>query len=70
MKIMFVCTANTCRSVMAEAIFKHIANENFEVFSSGIIAENGKKPSIMLLKFAIHMLSICPVAGQLTLRIQ
>ena len=45
MKIMFVCTANTCRSVMAEAIFKHIANENFEVFSSGIIAENGKKPS-------------------------
>lgn len=45
MKIMFVCTSNTCRSAMAEAIFKQMVGEDIEVYSSGIIAENGKKPS-------------------------
>ena len=45
MKIMFVCTANTCRSAMAEAIFKQMTDGNVEVYSSGIFAENGRHAS-------------------------
>ena len=45
MKIMFVCTANTCRSAMAEAIFKKMAGEDIEVYSSGVVAKNGQHPS-------------------------
>lgn len=45
MKIMFVCYANTSRSAMAEAIFKNMAGEGFEVCSSGIMAKDGRKPS-------------------------
>ena len=45
MNIMFVCTGNTCRSAMAEALFKDlIKNEgikDIKVFSCGIYAENG-----------------------------
>lgn len=44
-KIMFVCYANTCRSAMAEAIFKQMVEGKMEVYSSGIKAKNGKKPS-------------------------
>ena len=45
MKIMFVCTGNTCRSAMAEAIFKQMVTDDIEVLSSGIMAENGRAPS-------------------------
>lgn len=42
-RILFVCTGNTCRSPMAEAIFKDIIaekgiEEEFEVYSAGIYA--------------------------------
>lgn len=45
-KILFVCSANTCRSPMAEAIFKNILKKNkqedsFIVLSKGINASNG-----------------------------
>ena len=50
MKIMFVCYANTCRSAMAEAIFKQMMGEDVEVYSSGIMAKNGKKPSETTVK--------------------
>ncbi|MFH1352400.1 MAG: low molecular weight protein arginine phosphatase [bacterium] len=36
-KILFVCTGNTCRSVMAAGIFKKLA-EDFTVTSAGIAA--------------------------------
>ena len=45
MKIMFVCTANTCRSAMAEAILKTMVEGDVEVYSCGVIAKNGKAPS-------------------------
>lgn len=39
MRILFVCTANICRSVMAEALLKHLLSSrrtSFEVDSAGI----------------------------------
>ena len=44
MKIMFVCTGNTCRSPMAEVIFRDIAPDD-EVCSAGISAISGQKAS-------------------------
>ena len=34
-RILFLCTANCCRSQMAEAILKHIAPEKFDALSAG-----------------------------------
>lgn len=44
MKIYFVCTGNTCRSPMAEAILKH-KKSTFEVKSAGIYALEGGRIS-------------------------
>lgn len=41
MNILFVCTGNTCRSPMAEAILKARNIENIEVQSAGIYAMDG-----------------------------
>lgn len=40
MKIYFVCTGNTCRSPMAEALFQAKNMEHIEVRSAGIYAMN------------------------------
>lgn len=40
-RILFVCTGNTCRSPMAEAILKNKNIDGVEVKSSGIFAING-----------------------------
>jgi len=47
-RILFVCTGNTCRSPMAEAIFNKIARERglaAEAFSRGIAAPVGEGAS-------------------------
>ncbi len=33
--VLFICTGNSCRSQMAEAILRHVAGEKFEVLSGG-----------------------------------
>ena len=43
-KILFVCTGNSCRSVMAEGLFKHMTADRageFSVSSAGISAVDG-----------------------------
>jgi arsenate reductase len=34
-KILFMCTANSCRSVLSEALFNHLAPSGFAAVSSG-----------------------------------
>lgn len=54
MKIMFVCTANTCRSAMAEAIFKQMVDD--EIYSCGTHAITGRHVSQ-------HTLDVCACHG-------
>ncbi|MDQ0654366.1 arsenate reductase ArsC [Pseudomonas cedrina] len=35
MKVLFMCTANSCRSILSEAVFNHLAPQGFEAVSSG-----------------------------------
>lgn len=46
MNILFVCTGNTCRSPMAEAILKARNIENIDVRSAGIYAVDGAEMSL------------------------
>lgn len=44
-RILFVCTGNTCRSPMAEAILKNKQLDGIEVKSAGIYAAGGDEAS-------------------------
>lgn len=43
--VLFVCTGNTCRSPIAEAILKAKSTDGIEVKSAGIFASNGTPAS-------------------------
>ncbi|MDH0302174.1 MULTISPECIES: arsenate reductase ArsC [unclassified Pseudomonas] len=35
MRVLFMCTANSCRSILSEALFNHMAPPGFEAVSAG-----------------------------------
>lgn len=35
MRILFMCTANSCRSILSEALFNHLAPPGFQAISAG-----------------------------------
>ncbi len=35
MQVLFMCTANSCRSILSEALFNHLAPTGFEAVSAG-----------------------------------
>ena len=35
MKVLFMCTHNSCRRILSEAVFNHLAPDGFEAVSSG-----------------------------------
>lgn len=35
MRILFMCTANSCRSILCEALFNHLAPQGYEAISAG-----------------------------------
>jgi len=35
MKILFLCTANSCRSILCEAVFNHLAPPGMQAYSAG-----------------------------------
>ncbi len=45
-RVLFVCTGNTCRSPMAEALLRHHGEGKFEVQSAGVFAYPGSDASI------------------------
>lgn len=58
MKLLFVCTGNTCRSCMAEAIAKNIAENrgiDIEISSAGIHAFAGDGASVNAVKVMEEM---------------
>lgn len=35
MRVLFMCTANSCRSILSEAMFNHLSPDGFEAVSAG-----------------------------------
>jgi arsenate reductase len=49
-RVLFLCTGNSARSQIAEALLRHLGGEEFEVFSAGI------KPKSEVNPFALEAL--------------
>ena len=49
MKVLFMCTANSCRSVLSEGLFNHLAPSGWHALSAGqtgrLRAYGGSRPT-------------------------
>lgn len=52
--VLFVCTGNTCRSPMAEALLKKMLHSKMEVASAGVQATPGLPASTMTLRVLVE----------------
>ncbi|MCK5845276.1 MAG: hypothetical protein KAG97_11255, partial [Victivallales bacterium] len=54
MRVLFICTGNTCRSPMAAGYFEHLVDHNamddVEVLSAGTFAGDGEPPSLQSIQ--------------------
>ncbi|MHA2081195.1 MAG: arsenate reductase ArsC [Candidatus Thorarchaeota archaeon] len=46
-RVLFLCTGNSARSQMAEALLKHIGGEDFEVLSAGTVPRSEVNPFVI-----------------------
>lgn len=49
-KVMFLCTANSCRSQMAEGLARHFAKEILDAYSAGLLAFHVNPRAIAVLR--------------------
>ena len=49
-KVIFVCTGNSCRSQMAEGLLRQMASDRFEVYSAGTHPSRVHPMSIRVMK--------------------
>ncbi len=52
MKVLFLCTHNSCRSQMAEGFLRHIAGDRFEAASAGAQATHLNAFAVRVMKEA------------------
>jgi len=48
MRVLFMCTANSCRSILSQAMFNHLAPAGFEAVSSGSFPKGQVLPRSLL----------------------
>ncbi|AOE85136.1 arsenate reductase ArsC [Pseudomonas sp. TCU-HL1] len=44
MKVLFLCTANSCRSILSEAVFNHLAPAGIRAYSAGSLPKGEVHP--------------------------
>jgi len=52
LKVLFLCTGNSCRSQMAEAWANHLKGSKIEAFSAGIVPRNVDPRAVLVMKEA------------------
>ena len=50
MKILILCTGNSCRSQMAEGFFRYYAKDKADIFSAGLEAHGLNEKAVMVMK--------------------
>jgi len=58
MKVLFLCTANSCRSILSEAIFNHLAPSDMRAYSAG------SQPSGVVNPLSLQALEVAGIDTQ------